>query len=154
CVEVVQALALAVAMVSTEELADTPQAQGVASAAPPATQESVDRTPNVSAGPPKKGLPIVLGVGLGASGVVGRRLASELSVFGGVESAKGSLRGGVGAARSETLSTPLGTARLERWALRVEGCPITVRPADLRMSPCVRLDGGVLRGIGESIQNA
>ena len=96
----------------------------------------------------------MLGVGLGATSGVGPSLAPGLAIFGGLDIGRQSVRIGVAGARSSAISTDLGTARFTRLALYVDGCPISARSGAFELAPCVRFDGGFLRGSGESLENA
>lgn len=158
CDEVVQALALAAALSAEEIVADPPDAAPERQAEPPSVVPPpprpvvVDRRvePMTS---PATSRTFFAGAGLGATGAVGPTVAPELFVFGGLDVDGRSARLALDVARSSDMSTPVGTARFERWSVRADGCPLSVR-FGVRLSPCVRLDGGVLRGFGESIANA
>jgi hypothetical protein len=151
CDEVVQALALAVAMAAEDAVEER--------ASPPPA--AVDRAPQAraeDATAPRAGSrkrpDAIFGLAFGATNGVGPGVSPELSVFGGLEHDGHSFRLGLSAARSASLATALGTARIERLVLGAEGCPLSVRASVLRVSPCGRIEGGFLRGAGESLENA
>lgn len=158
CDEVVQALALAAALAAEEIVADPPEAPpeppatAVPSVAPSPPPVVVDRRAAPPTSPSTQSA-FFVGAGLGATGAVGPTVAPELFVFGGLDIDGRSVRLALDVARSSDMSTPVGTARFERWSVRADGCPLSVR-FGVRLSPCVRFDGGVLRGVGESITNA
>jgi hypothetical protein len=149
CAEVVEALALAVALAAEEvdEASTLPSPTPEVAEAPPA-EAAVDP-------PSRKTVEVALGAGLGWTSALGVGVSPELAVFGGIDVSGRSLRLGASFARSSMRSTPLGTARFERWALHLEGCPVTAMPvARVRVAPCARATGGALRGSGETIENA
>lgn len=151
CEETVEALALAVAMAASEDVVETEPAV-----------PSPPRSPVWSRPAPRAPMPVrpaershfVAGAGVGAASAVGPGVSPAIAIFGGLEIAGGSLRAGGSAARSAMITTDQGTASFERWALHVDGCPLSVRAGALHAAPCARLDAGVLRGSGESLENA
>ena len=161
CDEAVQALALAVAMAATEEVPQpsdgedtTGEPTPVANASPPvASLETRDQT--AASAPPRATRPQVLvGLGLGATSGVGPGLTPGVAIFGGLDLGGPAIRFGLNGARSGTVATDLGSARFTRVTLHVDGCPVTLHRGAFRVSPCARFDGGVLRGSGESLENA
>ena len=158
CEEAVQALALAVAMAAIDDAPDAaggddslPEPRVLPTASPPPDEDQTaanDPSPSVTGPRP------LFGLALGATGGVGPGLAPALAIFGGLDLGGRTIRLGIGGARSGAVATDLGSARFTRVGLYVDGCPISLRRGALELSPCVRLDGGVLRGSGESLENA
>ncbi|AKV02362.1 hypothetical protein AKJ09_09025 [Labilithrix luteola] len=159
CEEVVQALALAAALAAEEMAAEAPMPPepAISPVAPvkevPAPPSAAVDRPRPVTREPENDDGIVLGAGLGATGAVGPTVAPEVFVFGGFELDGRSLRLALDVARSSDMDTVAGTARFERWSARVDGCPLSVR-FGVRLSPCVGFEGGLLRGMGQSISNA
>lgn len=156
CAETVQALALAVALAAEDAVEDEP-APAPAPAAPSPGPVVESAPADVDEEPPsrvaKRGQAL-FGLGFGGTSAVGSGLSPELAIFGGVDVDGRSLRAGVSGARGAVLSSSIGTSRVERLALYVDGCPVSVRTGLLRLSPCARLDAGFLHGSGESLENA
>jgi len=157
CDETVQALALAVAMAAMDDAAEppgeeaaSPEPKGLPNASPARRDETAPNSPSPSTTRPQ----VLLGLGLGAVSGVGPGLAPGLAIFGGLDLGGRTIRFGIGGARSGAVATNLGSARFTRLGLYVDGCPISLRRAAFELSPCARLDGGVLNGSGESLENA
>ncbi len=154
CDETVEALALAVALAAMNEDEDAEPARPERPASPSAT-EAAPASGAAATKPPgseRRALG-VLGLGFGGASGVGPGLAPEVGIFGGLDIDGGAYRLGVNAARSSELSTIHGTARFERWTLDLDACPIAARSGSFRMAPCGRFDAGILRGVGESVEN-
>ncbi len=155
CGETVQALALAVALAAEDAVEDEP-APAPAPAAPspaPVVESAPDDAAEAPSRVAKRGHAL-FGLGGGGTSAIGGGLSPELAIFGGVDIDGRSLRAGVSGARTAVLSSSIGTSRLERLTLHVDGCPVSVRAGFFRISPCARLDAGILHGSGDSLENA
>lgn len=157
CAETVQALALAVALAADDagedETAPAPSASAASSPALAAERAPAD----VAAEAPSrvaKRAEALLGLAFGGTSALAAGLSPELALFGGVDFDGRSLRAGVSGARGAEVSSASGTSRVERLSLHADGCPVSARTGVLRVSPCARLDVGVLRGAGQALENA
>jgi len=153
CSETVEALALALALASTDE---TDEPDETTAPQMPANDHATTPAAPIAGPPPKRDAHTrpVIGIGLGGASGVGPGLAPGLALFGGIDVGTRSFRIGVNAARSPESSTSHGTARFERWTVHLDACPVSLREGRLYLAPCIRFDAGALRGSGESLENA
>ncbi|OJY16705.1 MAG: hypothetical protein BGO98_10925 [Myxococcales bacterium 68-20] len=155
CGETVQALALAVALAAEDGVEDEPEPAPAPAAPSPAPVAESD--PDDAAEAPsrvaKRGHAL-FGLGFGGTSALGTGLSPELAIFGGVDVDGRSLRAGVTGARGAVHTSSIGTSRVERLALFVDGCPVSARAGLFRLSPCARFDVGFLHGSGDSLENA
>lgn len=153
CVEVVEALALIVA-VAEEELEAAPPAQPPTPApAPVPVGASMVEGPG-PAPRAESGARAVAGVALGVTTAAAPEASPLVEVFGGIGWRGASVRLVAAASRSFEITTPGGTARFERWTGRVVGCALTIELAALHLTPCLATEAGALIGSGLSMVNA